>query len=47
MKNDLPVFKDYKICRFYEEEIETWYFSIVDIIQILTQQTNFQLARNY
>lgn len=47
MKNDLIVFEDYKIRRLYDEETETWYFSVVDIIQVLTQQTNFQLARNY
>ncbi len=47
MKNDLLVFEDYKIRRLYDEETETWYFSVVDIIQVLTQQTNFQLARNY
>ncbi|MCB1107459.1 MAG: hypothetical protein KDK76_05115 [Chlamydiia bacterium] len=47
MKNDLLVFEDYKIRRLYDEETETWYFSVVDIIQVLTQQSNFQLARNY
>ncbi|MDN3509579.1 MAG: hypothetical protein P0S93_06185 [Candidatus Neptunochlamydia sp.] len=47
MKNALIVFEDYKIRRLYDEETETWYFSVVDIIQVLTQQTNFQLARNY
>lgn len=47
MKNDLLVFEDYKIRRLYDKETETWYFSVVDIIQVLTQQTNFQLARNY
>lgn len=24
-----------------------WYFSVVDIIQVLTQQIDFQTARNY
>lgn len=47
MKNDLIIFEDYKIRRLYDEETETWYFSIVDIIQVLTQQPNFQSARNY
>lgn len=47
MKNDLIIFEDYKIRRLYDEETETWYFSVVDIIQILTQQTDFQSARNY
>jgi hypothetical protein len=47
MKNDLIIFEDYKIRRLYDEETETWYFSIVDIIQVLTQQPDFQSARNY
>ncbi|MCX6988285.1 MAG: hypothetical protein NTZ52_02090 [Chlamydiae bacterium] len=47
MKNDLTVFEDYKIRRLYDEETETWYFSVVDIIQVLTQQTDFQSAKNY
>lgn len=47
MKNDLIPFEDYKIRRLYDEATETWYFSIVDIIQVLTQQPEFQTARNY
>jgi hypothetical protein len=47
MKNDLVPFEDYKIRRLYDEATETWYFSIVDIIQVLTQQPDFQTARNY
>lgn len=47
MKNDLSIFEDYQIRRVYDEESEIWYFSVVDIIRVLTQQTNFQLARNY
>jgi DNA-damage-inducible protein D len=47
MKNDLILFEDYKVRRLYDEETETWYFSVIDIVQILTQQTDFQSARNY
>lgn len=47
MKNDLILFEDYKIRRVYDETTETWYFSVVDIIQVLTQQVDFQAARNY
>lgn len=47
MKNDLIPFEDYKIRRLYDEATEMWYFSIVDIIQIMTQQPDFQTARNY
>jgi DNA-damage-inducible protein D len=47
MKNNLAIFEGYKIRRLYDEETETWYFSVVDIIQVLIQQPDFQAARNY
>ncbi|MBI5641006.1 MAG: hypothetical protein HZA17_11320 [Nitrospirae bacterium] len=43
----LAVFENYKIRRVYDEEAETWYFSVVDIIQVLIQQPDYQAARNY
>lgn len=47
MKNDLILFENYKVRRLYDEITETWYFSVIDIVQILTQQADFQSARNY
>ena len=47
MKDSLIIFEEYKIRRLYDEEAETWFFSVIDIIQVLTQQTDYQLARNY
>jgi len=47
MKNNLAIFEDYKIRRLYDEKTETWFFSVVDIIQVLIQQPDFQAARNY
>ena len=38
MKNDLAIFEGYKIRRHYDEQTETWWFSVVDIVQVLTQQ---------
>ncbi|MDP3112117.1 MAG: Bro-N domain-containing protein [Thermodesulfovibrionales bacterium] len=46
-ENSLAVFEDYKIRRVYDEESETWYFSVVDIIQVLIQQPDYQTARKY
>ena len=46
-KNSLAVFEDHKIRRIYDEESETWYFSVVDIIQVLIQQPDYQAARKY
>jgi hypothetical protein len=41
------IFEDREIRRAYDEQTETWFFSVVDIIQVLTQQPDFQAARNY
>ena len=35
------------IRRVYNEETETWWFSVVDIVQALTQQPDYQTARKY
>jgi DNA-damage-inducible protein D len=47
MNNNLTIFDGYKIRRLYDEKTETWFFSVVDIIQVLTQQPNYQKARKY
>jgi hypothetical protein len=43
----LAVFENCNIRRIYDEKSETWYFSVVDIIQALIQQPDYQAARNY
>jgi DNA-damage-inducible protein D len=47
MKNNLVIFENYKIRRLFDENSETWFFSVVDIIQALTQQADYQTARKY
>lgn len=47
MKTDPAIFESYKIRRVYDDQTQTWFFSVVDIIQVLLQQPNFQAARNY
>ncbi len=41
----LIVFQDKKIRRIWHEE--EWYFSVVDIVGVLTDQNNAQKARKY
>lgn len=41
------LFENHQIRRVYDEESEIWWFSVVDIIQVLTQQPDYQAARNY
>jgi hypothetical protein len=47
MSNDLAIFEGYQIRRLYDEKTETWWFSVVDIIRVLTQQPDFKTARKY
>ncbi len=46
MKEDLAVFEGHGIRRL-NEKTETWFFSVVDIIQVLTQQPDYKAAQNY
>lgn len=47
MKPQPALFEEYEIRRVYDEDTETWWFSVVDIVQVLTQQADYQAARNY
>lgn len=46
-KNALAIFENFKIRRHYDEKTETWYFSVIDIIAVLIEQTNFKKAKSY
>jgi hypothetical protein len=46
MKN-IQIFEDKKVRSHYDAENEIWYFSIVDIVGILTDQPSVERARNY
>jgi DNA-damage-inducible protein D len=41
------IFEEHEIRRVYDEATETWWFSVVDIVQVLTQQPDCQAARKY
>jgi len=47
MKNDVRLFEQQKVRTHWDEKAEKWYFSIVDVISILTDQPHHQGARNY
>jgi hypothetical protein len=47
MKKDLAVFEGHEIRRHYDEQTETWWFSVVDIIRVLTQQLEHRKAQSY
>ncbi|MFA5816828.1 MAG: BRO family protein [Bacteroidales bacterium] len=43
----LAIFENFQIRRKYDEETETWFFSVVDIIAALIQQADSHTARKY
>jgi DNA-damage-inducible protein D len=43
----LAIFENYKIRRQYDEKTETWYFSVIDIVAVLTEQEDYNKANNY
>ena len=43
----IAVFEGKKIRRHWDEKVEKWYFSVVDVIQALTNQNDFTRARKY
>ena len=47
MEKSLAVFEDCSVRRVYDEDKDIWYFSIIDIVQVLIQQPDYQAARNY
>ena len=47
-QNDkIQLFEDKRIRTAWDEEKEEWYFSIVDVVAVLTEQSDYQAARNY
>lgn len=44
---DLMKFENKQVRSHWDAEEEKWYFSIVDVIAVLTDSPNYQTARNY
>jgi hypothetical protein len=45
--DNIKIFENKKVRSKYDQEQEIWYFSIVDIVRILTDQPTVDRARNY
>ena len=43
----VQAFDAHKVRIIWDDQQEKYYFSIVDVVQVLTEQDDFQLARNY
>lgn len=43
----IAIFEGKKIRRHWDEKAEKWYFPVINIVAILTEQTNFKRAQSY
>lgn len=46
-KAAVKLFDEKQVRIVWDDEEEKYYFSIVDVVQVLTEQSDYQLARNY
>jgi len=47
MKPSPAIFEEHHIRRLYDEENEIWFFSVIDIVQVLIEQSDYKKAQNY
>ena len=47
MAGQITQFENQPIRRVYDEDTQKWWFSVVDIVRVLTQQTDANVARKY
>jgi prophage antirepressor-like protein len=43
----ISIFGESKVRSVYDDETETWYFAVVDVVAILTDNADYQTARKY
>ena len=46
-KNKIALFEDRQVRQLWDEEAEKWWFSVVDVVEILTDQPDHDHARKY
>ena len=46
-RESLQLFEERKVRTAWDSNEEKWYFSIVDVVAVLTDSANYQTARNY
>lgn len=47
MSNNVPMFGGRQVRSHWDADEEKWYFSIIDVIAVLTEQLDYQKSRNY
>jgi hypothetical protein len=47
IKNKIAIFENKEIRRHWDDKKEEWFFSVVDIVRVLVEQSDFKTARKY
>lgn len=47
IEKQIAIFEGQKIRRIWDEKEEKWYFSVIDIVAVLTEQIDFKKAQSY
>lgn len=47
MNSNLANFENNKIRRHFDEATQMWFFSVIDIVQVLTDQNDYKRAKSY
>jgi DNA-damage-inducible protein D len=47
MSQDLAVFEKFNVRRRFDEEKQKWFFSVIDVIAVLTDQEDYSKAKSY
>ncbi|MFA6536862.1 MAG: hypothetical protein WCT18_00510 [Patescibacteria group bacterium] len=46
-EKSLTMFENFRVRRHYDKKTETWFFSVIDIIAVLTEQRDYLTAKTY
>lgn len=47
MNQDLAVFEKFNVRRHFDEEKQKWFFSVIDIVAVLTDETDYKKSKSY
>lgn len=47
MKNTIQLFEKQQVRTVWDEKAENWWFSVLDIISIISEQSDYKKTRNY
>ncbi len=47
MNKDLIIFENFEVRRHFDSKAQKWYFSVIDVVAVLTEQKDYQIARKY